>query len=96
MTEQEAEAHFSEIQHALIELGLEWLATEVAAEIAEGKIQSKILSVRSEFESDEEGDVELVVSRSIDVDPRPRRKAEFSHVIPFTAKEKLALLIKAI
>src|SRR5262249_11076424 len=51
MTEQDAEDLFIRINTFLRERGLTWLATEIAAEAAEGKASPKMLAVQEHFET---------------------------------------------
>jgi hypothetical protein len=87
MTDQEAEDLFHRINTILRNRGLTWLATQIAAEAAEGRASPKMLSVR-----------EYIDSRSSDEMPSrtARRKTEFTHVRELTSKEKVVVSIKAL
>jgi len=85
MTDQEAEELFSQIARILRENELDWLATEIAAEAAEGRSAPKMLSVV-------ERDMPLLDGRM----QGSRRRVEFTHVIPLTSKEHVGVSIKAL
>jgi len=87
MTEQDAEDLFHRLNMILRDHGLAWLATQIAAEAAEGRASPKMLSVQEHFDS-----------LFLDEAParRARRKTEFTHVRPLTSKEKMDVSIKAL
>lgn len=88
MTDEEGEELFLEINRILREGGLNWLAAEIEAEAAEGRPAPKMLSVFEEYDSD---------APSAGKMRRPtRRREEFTHVVPFTSKEKLEISIEAL
>jgi hypothetical protein len=87
MTEQEAESLFHHINSILREHGLAWLATEIAAEVAEGRASPKMLSVRDP--------VDILFSDEIPARPA-RRRTEFTHVRALTSREKMDVSIKAL
>jgi len=87
MTEQDAEDLFHRINMILRDHGLAWLATEIAAEAAEGKATPKMLTIQ-----------EPISRVFLDETPvRPtRRKTEFTHVRELRSKEKMDVSIKAL
>ena len=87
MTEQDAEDLFHQINTILRNHGLTWLATEIAAEAAEGRASPKMLSVQDH--------IDAVFSDELPARPA-RRKTEFTHVRALTSKEKMDVSIKAL
>jgi hypothetical protein len=87
MTEQDAEELFQQINIILRNIGLTWLATQIAAEAAEGRASPKMVSVEEHIDT---GLFDEMPTRPA------RRKTEFTHVRPLTSKEKVDVSITAL
>jgi hypothetical protein len=89
LRDQEAEALYEELIDLLADAGWGWVVGQVLDEIRLGKMEAKRVRVSEISLSDEY----LVVSRTPE---KPRAKSEiFTHTVPYTPNERLALLVKA-
>lgn len=88
MTESEAEEFYQNLVTALRKQSLDWLATQIEMEVAEGKTTPKLLTVFESYDGDLSVERDAAKGRS--------RRVEFAHVQPFTSQEKLEILIQAV
>ena len=88
LLDQQAEAVHEELTDLLADAGWGWVVGQVLDEIRLGKIEAKRVRV-SELSLDDE----YLVSR---LPEKPRAKSEiFTHTVPYSPREKLGLLVKA-